>query len=142
MMRCPLCGFEFEETAMNCHSSCTFNESCAIICCPNCGYQVPDERRSRVAAALRRAIARGRGEDVDLPPVRPLSRMQPGQCGRVVTIQSDNHSRVERLNILGLTADAHIILEQKRPTYVLRVGFTELSVEREIAENILVDVSA
>ena len=140
-MRCPLCGFEFEPTAMSCHASCAFNDSCGIICCPNCGYQIPDERKSRMADALRRFIARRR-EETNLDPVRPLSAMQPGQSGKVVAINSTNHMRIERLHVLGLVTDALITLEQKRPTYVLKVGFTELSIDYEIATNIMVDVSA
>jgi Fe2+ transport system protein FeoA len=140
-MRCPLCGFEFEPTSMSCHSSCAFNDSCGIICCPNCGYQIPDERKSRMADALRRFIARRR-EETNLEPVRPLSAMQPGQSGKVVAINSENHSRIERLHVLGLVTDALVTLEQKRPTYVLKVGFTELSIDYDIATNIMVDVSA
>ncbi|MFN8371927.1 MAG: FeoA domain-containing protein [Anaerolineae bacterium] len=141
MIHCPLCGFEFESTAMSCHSSCAFNESCGIICCPNCGYQMPDEQKSRVAEALRRWLSRRR-EQQELLPVRPLSAMRPGESGKVVAINSQSHNRVERLHVLGLINDAHVTLEQKRPTYVLRVGFTELSIEQDIAQEIMVDVGS
>lgn len=142
-MRCPLCGLEFEETAMACHSSCMFNESCGIICCPNCGYQMPDARKSRLAEGLRLALARrSRRNGYYRESVRPLSMMQPGQSGTIVAIQSENESRVERLHIMGVMPDAQVTLTQKRPAYVLRVGFTELSVELEIADDILVEVTA
>lgn len=140
-MRCPLCGYEFEASSMACHSSCAFNASCGIICCPNCGYQIPDERKSILAEALRRFLARRRGDGENLTPVRPLSSLRAGQSGKIIAIQSDNHTRVERLNVLGLVADAQVKVEQTRPTYVLNVGFTELTVEREIADEILVEVS-
>lgn len=140
-MRCPLCGTEFELTSMSCHASCAFNDSCGIICCPNCGYQIPDETKSRMANALRRLITRRRNEETSQEPIRPLSAMQPGQSGKVVAINSSNHARIERLHILGLVTDALVTLEQKRPTFVLKVGFTELSVDYEIALNIMVDVS-
>lgn len=140
-MHCPLCGYEFDETAMSCHSSCAFNQGCGIICCPNCGYQVADEGKSRLAAALRRMLVRKKATEIPLLPVRPLSTLQPGQSGRVVSINSDNHTRVERLHVLGVVANALVTLEQKRPTFVLRVDFTELSIEREIADTILVEVA-
>ena len=139
-MRCPLCGYEFEPTVMTCHTSCAFNESCGIICCPNCGYQMPDERKSRLAEALRRMLTRKQDKPVSEEHVRPLSAMQPGQSGKVVSIQSTHDQRVERLHILGLTDGVAITLEQKRPTFVLRAGFTELSIEREVANEILVEV--
>lgn len=94
-----------------------------------------------MANALRRFIAR-RQEQYSSEPVRPLSTMQPGQSGKVVAINSDNHARIERLHVLGLVTDATVTLEQKRPTYVLKVGFTELSIDHDIATNIMVDVSA
>jgi Fe2+ transport system protein FeoA len=139
-MRCPLCSYEFEPTAMNCHSSCAFNESCGIICCPTCGYQMPDERKSPLAAMLRRILARRQKQPLTEERIRPLSSIQPGQSAKVVTIQSSNHARVERLHILGLADGASVTLEQNRPTFVLRAGFTELSLEREIADEILVEV--
>ena len=95
-----------------------------------------------MANALRRFIARRRSEEASQESVRPLSAMQPGQIGKVVAINSSNHARIERLQILGLVADALVTLEQKRPTFVLKVGFTELSIDHDIATNIMVDVSA
>lgn len=139
-MRCPLCGYEFEISAMSCHSSCAFNESCGIICCPNCGYQIPDERKSRLAEALRRMLARRQRHQPDPEPVRPLSSLSAGESGKIVAIQTDNYARIERLNVLGVMTDARVKVTQTRPTYVLNVGFTELSIERDIADDILVEV--
>lgn len=46
MQRCALCGFEYDASQLVCHSSCPLAEKCAVICCPNCGYQVVDETQS------------------------------------------------------------------------------------------------
>lgn len=140
-MHCPLCGFEFDESALSCHSSCAFNKACAVICCPNCGYQVADERKSRLVAAFRAALRRRSARVTDeQAAIRPLTAMQPGQSGRVIAIDSISDTRVERLHVLGLVEDAHVALEQKHPTFVVRVGFTEVSLEREIADEIQVEV--
>ncbi len=45
-MRCALCSYEFDSTALACHSSCPLAAGCHIICCPHCGYQTVDETRS------------------------------------------------------------------------------------------------
>jgi Fe2+ transport system protein FeoA len=137
-MQCPLCGYNFDEKQMVCHSSCAFNQACAVICCPNCGYQMTDLSKSRLASALRRALNRRRDA---LPPVRPLSALLPGECGKIVSIESPNDKRLERLHILGLVPEAQVTLEQRQPAFVLRVDFTEVSVERDIADTILVDVT-
>jgi Fe2+ transport system protein FeoA len=139
-MRCPLCSYEFDEKQMSCHASCAFNEQCAIICCPNCGYQVVDTTRSKLAQALQRLLS-SKGNASDAPaPVYPLSALQAGQSGTITSVETSSTSRLERLSVLGLVSGARVTLEQKRPTFVLRVGFTELSLERELAEEIFVEV--
>ncbi|MBI3761135.1 MAG: hypothetical protein HY260_04650 [Chloroflexi bacterium] len=54
MTKCALCGYEFEEKELACHSKCPMSEGCAIICCPNCGFQEVDESKSEVAVLIRR----------------------------------------------------------------------------------------
>ena len=53
-MKCALCGYEFDEITLACHSQCPLAKGCAIICCPNCGYQVVDERKSGAVALVRK----------------------------------------------------------------------------------------
>ena len=53
-MICQLCGYKYDETKLICHSACPMAEGCAIVCCPNCGYQVVDESKSNLAKLLRR----------------------------------------------------------------------------------------
>ncbi len=55
-MICPLCGFEYDETALDCHAACPMAQGCAIVCCPNCGYQSVDESKSGLAKLLRRLL--------------------------------------------------------------------------------------
>ena len=72
---------------------------------------------------------------------RRLSELRPGQSGTVVSIQTRSASRLDRLSNMGVTPGIPVTLEQRRPAFVLRVGFTELSIEREVADEILVDTS-
>lgn len=37
-----------------CHAGCPLAERCAVICCPNCGYQVVDESKSKSVRAMRK----------------------------------------------------------------------------------------
>lgn len=53
-MKCQLCGYEFDKDGLACHASCPLAKGCAIICCPNCGYQVVDEERSGTVSAVRK----------------------------------------------------------------------------------------
>jgi predicted Zn-ribbon and HTH transcriptional regulator len=51
-MKCALCGYEFDSTALRCHSACPLSAGCRIVCCPNCGYQTVDVQRSVSANLL------------------------------------------------------------------------------------------
>ena len=55
-MHCPLCGFEFDEKSLACSARCPLAavQGCSLVCCPNCGYQMVDERKSGLAKLLRR----------------------------------------------------------------------------------------
>ncbi len=144
-MRCRMCGFEFDETQMSCHASCALNQYCAVVCCPNCGYQTVDESKSKLAQGLRRAFERmGKRRSagkatLDNPIARRLSDLQPGQSARVVSIDSRNPTRLEKLSVFGVVPGCQLTLEQRHPAYVLRVGYTELSFERDVADEILIE---
>ncbi len=61
MVQCPLCGHEFDESGTNCESICPLAKisNCNLICCPNCGYEMVDERKSGMARLLRKVIKPG-----------------------------------------------------------------------------------
>ncbi len=63
-MRCPLCSREFDEQDRSCLSKCPLAsvQGCSLICCPHCGYQMVDERKSGIARLLRKLLP-GRGPD-------------------------------------------------------------------------------
>lgn len=70
---------------------------------------------------------------------RRLSDLRIGQSGTVVSIESRSTTRLDRLSTFGVTPGFRVTLEQRQPAYVVRVGFTELSIEREVAEEILIE---
>jgi primosomal protein N' len=85
-MHCPLCGFDYDESAMDCASRCPMAkvQGCNLLCCPNCGYQMVDERKSGIAKLLRRlfpgAAPRGgaSGPGAGGTPLQ-IARYQKGQ---------------------------------------------------------------
>lgn len=80
MMKCALCGYEFDEAGLACHSRCPLAKGCAIICCPNCDYQVVDEQKSGTVALARKIqtwLTRRQGDE------EPSAR--PGREGDKVT---------------------------------------------------------
>lgn len=51
---CPLCGYRFDVADMACHTACPLGKDCNLLCCPNCGYQAPDEDRMWITGTLKR----------------------------------------------------------------------------------------
>ena len=136
-MKCPLCGHEYDEHAAACHATCPMNQSCTLLCCPQCGYQTVDE--SKTAAGWLRRLWKGRSR-VRLQAVgaaRRLSDLEPGQSGQVVTIATQQAARLDRLSALGVVPGSRVTLRQRTPAFILCVGETELCVDESIAQEIL-----
>ncbi len=55
IVKCPLCGFEFEKGEAACRN-CPLHKSCDMVKCPNCGYDIPTE--SRLGKLIRRLFRR------------------------------------------------------------------------------------
>lgn len=67
-MKCALCGHEFAREDVGCSAACPVVGGCNVVCCPRCGYGVPDEARStmvrlarKVGDAVRRGTRRNEG---------------------------------------------------------------------------------
>jgi hypothetical protein len=53
-MKCPFCGYEFDENASPACRNCPFGRSCKLVKCPNCGYETLKEGEGFIAKWLRR----------------------------------------------------------------------------------------
>ena len=67
-----------------------------------------------------------------------LTELNAGETGEVVEVSPEKPSRRNTLAVYGLIPGSQFTLLQKKPTYVLRIGETELAIEVEIAHDILV----
>jgi DtxR family Mn-dependent transcriptional regulator len=66
-----------------------------------------------------------------------LAEMQPGQSGHVTEIRSDDGARLMKLAALGVIPGSLVRLQQRRPVYIVWVGETMLSLERAVAQDIV-----
>jgi Fe2+ transport system protein FeoA len=71
-------------------------------------------------------------------PVMPLHQLQPGQSARVVELRSTDPARLDRLSAFGLAPGSWVQMEQRRPALIFRVGETEISVDQDVASEIIV----
>ncbi len=72
------------------------------------------------------------------PLVVSIKDLEPGDEGRIVFITPKEHARLDRLGSLGIIPGSTIRLHQKSPTYVIKIGETDLALDREIAKEIYV----
>jgi len=71
---------------------------------------------------------------------RPLSALAEGMRATVMHVEPRRADGVERLQALGVTRGAPIVVLQTFPGVVFLCDQTELAVERAVAETILVRV--
>lgn len=68
----------------------------------------------------------------------PLTRLRSGQSGRVAHVAPDEPQLLVKLSSLGLLPGATVVLQQKFPAAVVRVGETTVALDGEIAAQIFV----
>jgi Fe2+ transport system protein FeoA len=142
MIKCALCGYEFDEQALACHSQCPMSAGCAILCCPNCGYQVVDESKAWGASLIKRALSRLRRTPARpsisnlQSPITTLQDLSPGQTAEVVEIASADPGRLLKLSALGIAPGSRIKIEQQQPVCIIWIGETQLSLDDEVAREI------
>ncbi len=68
----------------------------------------------------------------------PLTNLPPGQEAKVTQITSQDAGRLARLSAFGLVPGSRITLQQCNPAYVVRVGETEVALDRDVVSEIIV----
>lgn len=48
-LTCAMCGQGFDPDASPACTACPLHAGCNLVCCPHCGYETIDTRRSRLA---------------------------------------------------------------------------------------------
>ena len=133
-IHCPLCAFEFVKRETPCERGCPLAKFCKLICCPNCHYEFPPQ--GKLTTWWRRVFARR-----EVCPQRSLfslAEMRDGDDAELVQLTCEKPSRRNALAVYGLVPGCRLKLQQKRPSFILRVGETELALEGEIAREIIV----
>ncbi len=72
------------------------------------------------------------------PIVIPLVEFPAGKEAKIVFITTPHHQRLARLVNLGVVPGGRFMLMQKKPSYLLRLGSTEVAIDDSIASEIFV----
>lgn len=120
------------QQSFACRFEHVLSEEVAEAVCTLLGHPptCPHGRRIPPGACCRRAAREVR------PVVRPLCDFPPGAVLRVVFVTPRYHQRLDRLSSFGVLPGATVQLHQKQPAVVLRVGATEVALERDVAGEI------
>ncbi len=70
--------------------------------------------------------------------VSALSDLVPGQGGVIAYLHSGRRQMMQRMLAMGAIPGARIVLVQKFPSYVFRMGERQIAVDRETAQDIYV----
>jgi DtxR family Mn-dependent transcriptional regulator len=118
--------------SMACRFEHILNEEATEAVCTLLGHPpaCPHGRQIPPGLCCRRAVSEVK------PLVKPLSEFSPGARARIVFITPRFHQRMDRLNSFGVLPGAVVSLHQKQPAFVIRVGATEVAIEKEIAHEI------
>lgn len=69
-------------------------------------------------------------------PIVPLTRVKPGECARVVYINSSSQKRLSRLSGYGLLPGSSLTLIMNSPAIVVELEGAEIALDRMVAEEI------
>jgi len=117
------CTFEHVLDAAVIESVCTFLGHPPT--CPH-GKRIPP---GRCCKASRRQVT---------PIVVPLTELPVSSDAKIVFITTPHHRRFGRLVNLGVVPGGKITLLQKKPSYLMRIGSTEIAIDSDIASDIYV----
>jgi DtxR family Mn-dependent transcriptional regulator len=125
-------GNEAGQQSFACRFEHILSEEVTVAVCTLLGHPptCPHGHRIPPGDCCRRAAREVR------PVVRPLSEFPPGASVRIVFLTPSFHQRLDRLSSFGVLPGAVVRLHQKHPACVLRVGATEVALEREVAGEI------
>jgi len=56
MIVCPMCGFRYDPQANQSCSACPMKRNCQLVCCPACGHETVDPKKSILARTVDRLV--------------------------------------------------------------------------------------
>jgi DtxR family Mn-dependent transcriptional regulator len=74
--------------------------------------------------------------------IAPLCDLQPGQRGHIAYLRMDEPKRLQKLMAMGILPGVPIGLLRRFPSYVFEAGLSQFAVDKDIASDIFVRLSA
>ncbi len=68
-----------------------------------------------------------------------LSTLKTGNSGKVTSLQTKDEAIIRRLMIMGVVPGISVTLEQKFPSYIIKLGRSRATLDHETATLIYLD---
>ncbi|MBI3999487.1 MAG: ferrous iron transport protein A [Candidatus Omnitrophica bacterium] len=136
-MKCTLCGFEFsEESAHAACGGCGFVNGCELVKCPRCDFENAPEPKWIKKLFLKQEKQKNQKslQESDLR----LDELEINKKARVSFVQMGNRSTLQKIIAIGALPNTELVLLQKFPSFVFQIGFSQFSIDRELASCIYV----
>jgi len=72
----------------------------------------------------------------DKKQVVPLSELKPGEKGQIAYLQAKGRGQMQKLLSIGVIPGMYVLLVQRFPSYVFKLGHTQFAVDKELASSI------
>lgn len=73
--------------------------------------------------------------------IMPLIELGKNKKAKVAYLQTSNHTMLQKMIAMGILPKTGIVIIQRFPTYVLKIGKSQFAIDKELAEHIYVRVS-
>jgi len=70
--------------------------------------------------------------------MKSVADMEVGQKATIVSLKMENQETIRKLMALGIVVGSDVELIQKFPTYVIKVGHTQIAIDETIASAIFI----
>jgi len=136
-LACPLCGSRFDTAGQAACQACPMHQGCNLVCCPGCGYQMVDVRRSRLGRLADSILSRRSSRQRKMKAGLTLSDVPPGYWAKVVGFREEiSLARRAHLQAYGVVTDEWVWVLQHSPVTVIQIDQTELALENSLASEI------
>lgn len=134
-MKCTLCGFEFnEENAHGACKGCGLMKGCELIKCPHCNFENAPEPKW-IRKLFRKREGQKTQKSLQGSDLR-LDELEINKKAKVSFVQMGNRSTLQKIIAIGALPNTELVLLQKFPSFVFQIGFSQFSIDQELARSI------
>jgi Fe2+ transport system protein FeoA len=141
-IQCPMCGQSYNPDQHIGCENCPLHSGCALVCCPTCGYQTVNLRKSKAARLVQSLFTLGASSRNfnSLSGRTTLADVTPGRKVKIIGFSPGfPPDRREYLQAYGLVENYQVQVLQHSPVTIVRLDHIELALEIDLARGILVE---